>query len=386
MYYAAYVILGLAMSVIGPTLPELSAQTGSTLGQISTVFAASSLGVVAGSLLGGWLYDRRQGHSVFAVALLGLAALLFLIPLAATLWMLVAVVFLIGVGVGVVDVGGNVLIVWLFGKGVDPYMNAMHLFFGVGALAAPLLVLWVTAATGGIRWVYWILAGLAVPVLLWAMRIPSPERSAEEAAADIAPLRRYGLVIAMLAGLFFLHTGTELGFGGWIFTYAVAMNIGPDAVGRLLNSAYWGGFTVGRVISIPLALKLKPKTMLLIDLIGAVASVGVILLLPGWPPAVWIGTIGLGLSIASMFPSSLNYAERLMPISGRVTSLLLVGANAGSMVLPWVIGQRFESAGPQSMMVTFFIVLTAALLLLLAIRRYGRRFEGQPDVKGKLSE
>ena len=112
------------------------------------------------------------------------------------------VVFLVGVGVGVVDVGGNVLIVWLFGKDVDPYMNAMHLFFGVGALAAPLLVLWVTAATGGIRWVYWILAGLAVPVLVWAIRIPSPGRVEEKAAAaGTTPMRRYGLVIVMLAGL-----------------------------------------------------------------------------------------------------------------------------------------------------------------------------------------
>jgi FHS family Na+ dependent glucose MFS transporter 1 len=105
----------------------------------------------------------------------------------------------------------------------------------------------------------------------------------------------------------------------------------------------------------------------------------VILLLPGWPPAIWIGTIGLGLSIASMFPSSLNYAERLMPISGLVTSLLLVGANTGSMVLPWVIGQLFESAGPLSMVVLLWGVQVAALALLLVIMLYSRRFENRQE-------
>ena len=67
VYYAAYVILGLSLSVVGPTLPELAAQTGSTLGQISVVFAASSLGVVAGSLLGGYAPLRldKTGRNLY---------------------------------------------------------------------------------------------------------------------------------------------------------------------------------------------------------------------------------------------------------------------------------------------------------------------------------
>jgi fucose permease len=102
------------------------------------------------------------------------------------------------------------------------------------------------------------------------------------------------------------------------------------------------------------------------------------LLLPTWPPAVWIGTFGLGLSIASMFPSSLNFAERRMPITGRVTSYLLVGANAGSMLLPWVVGQMFETVGPQSLMIVVEGVLILALLLFLVIIRYSKQFREKP--------
>lgn len=382
VYYAAYVVLGLSLAVLGPTLISLADQTGSTLGQIGIIFSANSLGVIAGSLLGGWIYDRRKGHPAFAIALLLMALLLFGIPLVASRWLLVAVMLALGMAAGVVDVGGNTLIVWLFGKAVGPYMNALHLFFGIGALLAPILADRVIVATDEIRWVYWVLALLALPILVWALRTPSPPRPPEpdrKNGSGTRALQRYSVLIVMISLFFFLHTGTELGYGGWIFSYAVAMQIGPDSIARLLNSAYWGGFTFGRVISIPLALKLRPQTMLLLDLTGAIVSVGVIVLLPDWPPAIWVGTIGLGLSIASMFPASLNFAERRMPISGRVTSYFLVGANAGAMVLPWVIGQLFESVSPQAMMWMLWGVVVSALVVLLAITRYSRRLEASSD-------
>jgi len=378
VYYASYVVLGLSLSVLGPTLLSLADQTGSTLGQIGIIFSANSLGVIAGSLLGGWIYDRQKGHPTFAAALLLMAVLLFGIPLISSRWILVAAMLVLGVAAGVVDVGGNTLIVWLFGKAVGPYMNALHLFFGVGALLAPILADRVVVATNGIRWVYWILALLALPILVWVLRTPSPSRAPEpdrDKPAGTRSLQGYSLLVVMVSLFFFLHTGTELSYGGWIFSYAVALQIGPDSIARLLNSAYWGGFTLGRVISIPLALKLRPQTMLLLDLIGAISSLGVIALLPGWPPAIWIGTVGLGLSIASLFPTSLNFAEQHMPISGRVTSYFLVGANAGAMVLPWVIGRLFESVGPQAMMWMLGSVVVIALVILLVIMGYSRRLE-----------
>jgi len=378
VYYAAYVILGLSLSVLGPTLLSLADQTGSTLGQIGIIFSANSLGVIAGSLLGGWIYDRKKGHPTFAAALLLMSVLLFVTPLVYSRWLLVAVMLLLGAAAGVVDVGGNTLIVWLFGKAVGPYMNALHLFFGIGALMAPILTDRVVIAVGGIRWVYWILALLALPILVWTLRTPSPFQAPEpnrEKPIGTRSLHRYSLLVLMISLFFFLHTGTELSYGGWIFSYAVAMQIRPDSIARLLNSAYWGGFALGRVISIPLAMNLRPQTMLLLDLIGAISSLSVIVLLPGWPPAIWIGTIGLGLSIASLFPSSLNFAEQRMPISGRVTSYFLVGANSGAMILPWVIGQLFDSIGPQSMMFMLWVVVVLALAMLLAINRYSRRLE-----------
>jgi FHS family Na+ dependent glucose MFS transporter 1 len=161
-YFLSFVVLGLILSAIGPTLPGLAEQTGSTLGQISIIFTANSLGYIGGSLLGGRLYDRRPGHPVLAAVLLAVGVFLAALPLLAARWMLVVDFLLLGLVLGVMDVGGNALVVWLFGRDVGPYMNALHLSFGVGAFLSPILVDRVVVLTGGIRWTYWLLAALMV--------------------------------------------------------------------------------------------------------------------------------------------------------------------------------------------------------------------------------
>jgi MFS transporter, FHS family, Na+ dependent glucose transporter 1 len=58
---------------------------------------------------------------------------------------------------------------------------------------------------------------------------------------------------------------------------------------------------------------------------------------------------------ASIFLSTLALAQGRLRITGRVTGWFFVGASAGGMALPWLIGQFFESVGPR---VTMVILLT----------------------------
>jgi FHS family glucose/mannose:H+ symporter-like MFS transporter len=207
--------------------------------------------------------------------------------------------------------------------------------------------------------------------------VPSPARPAEEEDEDGQPKRVSGgfagLTI-LLAGLMFLHVGAEVAFGGWIFSYAVARQIGTETVARLLNSMYWGGFMLGRLIAVPLATRLAPKAMIPGDLFMAAVSMSVILIFPGWLPALWIGVFGFGLSIASLFASTLNFAERRMPFTGSVMSIFMIGGNVGSMVLPWLIGQLFDRAGPAAVIYVIGGSEVAALALFVLIRLYSRSY------------
>jgi FHS family Na+ dependent glucose MFS transporter 1 len=259
-------------------------------------------------------------------------------------------------------------------------MNGLHFCFGAGAFLAPVIVAQVVGLGGASLSAYWILAALAVPAAVALLWLPSPV--AQHIAHDDVPASvNYGLVV-LIALFFVLYVGAEVGFGGWVFSYAEALKLTDAATAAYLTSAFWGALTLGRLLAIPIAARLRPRTMLLGDLIGCVASVGGIVLWPTSLTALWLGTLGLGLSMASIFPTTLSFAARRMPTTGKITSWFLVGASLGTMSLPWLIGQLFESIGPWVTMIVILIdlLVTCAVFALLMY------YAGRPIITDEASE
>jgi FHS family Na+ dependent glucose MFS transporter 1 len=177
--------------------------------------------------------------------------------------------------------------------------------------------------------------------------------------------------VALIATLLFLYVGAEVSFGGWIYTYATALGLGSETSAAYLTSAFWGALTVGRLLAIPVAGRLRPRRFILIDLLGCIISLGIILLFAQSYAATWIGTIGLGLSMASFFPTMLAYAARRMATRGSITRWFFVGSGAGGMLLPWLIGQLFETFSPR----VILVVILTDILLTLGLFLLSNRFE-----------
>jgi FHS family Na+ dependent glucose MFS transporter 1 len=376
-YYAAFVALGLASASLGPTLRSLADNTDTDISTIGLLFTMRALGYLVGSVSSGFLYDRYRGHPVMGLALFGMAALMALTPLTPLLIAIIAIFLLIGVTEGFVDVGGNTLLVWTYRDDVGPRMNGLHFCFGVGAFIAPIIIAQVVTLGGATLWSYWALAALCLPAAAALMRLPSPtaQRSAED---DASPRVNYWLV-AVFAVFFLLFVAAELGFGGWLASYAQALRLADEATAAYLTSAYWGALTAGRLLAIPIAARLRPRTILIGDLLGCVISVGLIAAWPQSLTALWIGAVGMGLAMASIFPTTISFAARRMAITGRVTSCLLVGVSIGAMTVPWLIGRLFEQIGPQIMM----IVVLIDLLVACVVFAFLMRFAGPPAVGSK---
>lgn len=368
-YYAAFVGLGLISASLGPTLPALAEQTHTALREISFLFATRATGYLLGSLLGGRLYDRVRGHPVMAVSLLIMGVGMAAAPLLPLLWSLAFVLLVIGVAEGTLDVGGNALLVWVHRAKVGPFMNALHLFFGMGAFLSPIVIAQAMVATGGIRWGYWLLALYTVPVAVWLLRLNSPRHE----IADTGGERKAVAVNWRLTGLVMLfmciYVGAEVGIGGWLYTYAVEMGLADKTSAAYLTSVYWGAFMLGRIVSIPVAARVRPRIILWVDLIGCVLSIGLLALLPQSRWAIWAGAFGFGLFVASIFPTVITWAERRMRMSGLVTSMFFVGSSVGAIFFPWFIGQLFDAYGPWITMPTIFVItliLCGVFVLLMA--------------------
>ena len=73
----------------------------------------------------------------------------------------------------------------------------------------------------------------------------------------------------------------------------------------------------------PRSTRARSLTILTVDFIGCLASVGLILLFQESATVLWIGSILLGVSLASIFPTFLTLAEERMHVTGSMTGWFL---------------------------------------------------------------
>jgi FHS family Na+ dependent glucose MFS transporter 1 len=339
LYLASFLVVGLALSVLGPALTELRDRTGSGIGGIGILFVGQSIGYVVGSLIGGRLYDRFLGHRVFAGALLLLAVGLALVPSFDTIDGLLIAFVLIGLGASTADVGANAMLMWKLGAGSGRAMNLLHLCFGLGALAAPLVVhvgLDVAARTAGVLCI--VFAG-------WALTVPSPpppHAAREEHTDTTVPL------LALLGLFFVLYVGLEVAFAGWIKTYGEEISF-SELAATWLTTTFWIGFTLGRLLASAIAHSVLPDRILVAASMASVVAAVVMIVGDGSTATVWIGTILMGVGTAPQFPAMLTLAERRIHVTGSATAWFVGGAGLGGLIFPWTVGRIFDVHGAASL-------------------------------------
>ena len=349
VYLVGFVVLGSALSVAGPSLSHLRDRVGTNDGGISLVFVGSSSGYMLGSFLGGRFLDRGHGHQMWAGCMMGSIAVIVVISQLRDLAPLVGAFVVLGTLCGVGDVSGNTLVVWSRPESPGAALNALHMFFALGALSAPLLTnraiawtdsLWPVAVPLG------FLALLCSYVLL-TTPAPSKTRTADHSHDDsaAASVRRGQLAVVGL--FFFVYVALEVGFANWIHSYVEQINYGDANTATGVTATFWVGFSVGRVVSIWLARRFSAGWMLVVSMSLALVSSLSLVAVNGGNVGLWIVTFFFGVSIAPQFASMISYAEAHLALSGAATSVFVGAAGLGGLVMPWTIGHLFDTKGPR---------------------------------------
>ena len=382
-YFLAFGGLGLVIASLGPIMLALSEQVEAELKELAFIFSSRATGYLAGSILGGLLVDRVPGHRLLFASLCVTAVATALIPLATSVGVLAVLTSMQGLAMGFLDTAGNVLFLWLHGNQNGPWLQAMHCCFAVGAVLSPLFARAAEDVTGSFHLAFWAFSAILLATGICFLFLPSPKPPQEPgpagAAGFLSALRRLSssnvsllLVVASMLGV---YVGSEVAFGGYVLTYSHLRLEFDEAQGQFLTAVYWGALAAGRFFAIFLSMRMTPKTVLWLDLIGCVLSSALILVWNASPVALWLGSAIFGFSMASIFPTVLSLAESFMPISGKVASVFIIGASMGELSLPALVGNVIESHGPQSFPWAIVVFSVISLGMLQAVLVAGQRVQ-----------
>lgn len=341
--YISFISLGLPDSMLGAAWPMIYGEIGAEVSMAGLISMTGCFGTVISSLSFSKIAKHFSTRTITAVSIFITSFALFLMSKATTIYMMLPISLLLGLGGGCVDSALNNYVSLHYSTGA---MSFLHGFWGVGTTIGPILLgiiipLGYTWRNGyrvlsSIQGVILLLSLLAFP--LWKMQEKSNKAKEEEIVEVIGAkraLKRKGAVYALLG--FFAYCSLENTIMVWNATYMVKTGLGESTAASYSSLFFWG-MTAGRILSGFIADRFGDTGM---NRIGGFILVLSILLIPFVPVEYfWIVLLLMGLGCAPFYPMMMHQTPRLYgkDASASLIGLQMASAYVGSTLAPPMFG------------------------------------------------
>ena len=140
VYYSFYMALGATIASLGALLPGIGRQTHATLEQQKWLVPPRAMGFGLGSVLGGLLLAKLDGHRLMGGCAACLAVVCVLMAYISSIWVMLGAQFMYGALAGCSEVVINTLTLQVWREDVGPYMQFLHACFAIGTVVGPVVV------------------------------------------------------------------------------------------------------------------------------------------------------------------------------------------------------------------------------------------------------
>jgi fucose permease len=377
---AAGVLGGIAFLLIGwsgllvPSLirsvKEAFAQSDAGIGVFYFFFAVAW---ACGSFGGGLVTERLGRRRVLTLAAALIALGLVGLGLAPSWPIFLAAALPGGLGAGLIDGGGNGLFLDLYTTGRGRALNLLHLFFSIGALAAPVTI--GLLVENGADWRAILIAtGLAaIPLAVLFGVVAMPHGRREPRALDATSRRiavpRLAAPLLLLAVAIACYVASEVGVSSWLVRY---LEPAPLSTATLALSLYWAGIAVGRLVSSQLADRFDHRRFTLTCATGLAISLVGAILVPVLPVSIALFALA-GVASGPIFPMIVALGgEKYRDRSAAVSGFLGGTAVTGSIIYPPIMGFLSVSVGLTVAMLGNVVLAIACAGALVLVGRSTR--------------
>lgn len=359
----AIFIYGMTAAMLGTILPDLSSRFQLTPRQNGAIAFAQALGLMIASLAVGPLLDDfgKKIGLILGLALIAIA--LLALPRSTGFRSIVVLLFLLGMGGGIVVTGANALTSDVGEAHRAAALNLVNLFFGLGGLATP----FISANLFARKWVRlcYTIAGLTLITLAIqaAAHMPPPTGSGRFIFADAGPV--LGRPLLFLLGFFlFLYIGCEVGVWNWLARHLIAQGVPESRALNILSLGFALGLLIGRVAVSPILIHVRPG---LVTLAASVAMAITTFLMLRAQTAMSAGILVFlaGLSMAPVFPTTLGIVGDAFPrMTGTAIGFVITCGWAGLAVSSRIIG-AIAGPDPRRLRKALLVIPASAVLMIV---------------------
>jgi fucose permease len=340
-------LIGFAGLLVPSLVPAIETRFGQTDAGLGLALFITASAYVLGSFAGGFVTEGTGRRPVLVAAAVVAAAGLVGEAAAGAWPAFVAAAALTGLGSGAIDGGMNGLVLDAYVGRASGKLNAAHLGFGAGALAAPFVVGQVVSQ--GIDWQALFAAtallalGFALVAATTAMppgrRIRAPEAHAPPPRTPpvLTSLPFLALAVAIAA-----YVSAEVGVSSWLVRF---LSAAPFELATAALGVYWGGLTLGRLFGALTGDRIPPVPFAVVAVLGAAAAiVGAVAAHDVLESVILFGLAGF--ASGPVFPVIMAIAGERYPgrsalVAGSLAGVALVGA----VVYPPLMGLLSETVG-----------------------------------------
>ena len=380
-----FVVIGIASGLLNIAWTYMQVTFDVSHDSLATLAPATMLGGLFAAFLSGTVIGKFSLAPVLVggMAFAGFGLLGYAI---APIWViLLAVAFVTSIGKGTIDAALNNFVSVNYGASE---MNWLHASWGIGLTIAPYIVTYFVLDQGGGWQFSYVLIGSVILLLGLVILLSLPVWRFKGARGDKEkPSRRTAMTETLrqpivLIGLvfFFLYGGVEIGMGQLANTLLIEARGLPQGIASDWVSAYWGSFTVGRILMGLLAMRLGDRSLL--NICFASSVLGAMLLFANAHEILSLaGLLGIGFGMSAIFPILILQTNQRV---GRLHAANAIGfqvgcAGLGGAALTGLGGVFAEYVGPES--ISAFVFACAALMVLLyqfMIRWEARQLAASP--------
>lgn len=333
----AIFVYGMMAAMLGTILPDLSERFHLTPSQNGTIAFAQALGLVISSLAVGPLLDNEGKKAGLILGLAFISFALYLLPRSGGFRTVIFLLFLLGIGGGIVVTGANALVSDVSEAHRGTALNLVNLFFGLGGLATP----FISANLFNRNWVRlcYTIASLTVVTLLIQVftPMPPPVGAGRFILSDAGPV--LGRPLLFLLGFFlFLYVSCEVGVWNWLPRHLIAQGIPESRALNILSLGFALGLLAGRLGASQLLRDVSAVNVTLVASIG-MAITTFLMLRTRQPFAAGVIVFLAGIFMAPVFPTTLAIVGDAFPrMSSTAIGIVITCGWIGLAISSRIIG------------------------------------------------